>query len=233
MELLNINYYEALKVIKEYTNDYHVPIIEKRVHENNIIELPGRKLEQRHKDYLLKRNFDPDLLERKYKIRGTNHIDGLWKFRIIIPIYFKNQLVSFTSRAIYEDMEPRYLTLAKNKERICHKNILYNYDNCVKKHGKNSIILVEGLFDVMNLGDNTVCTFGTSVTSYQLQLLSEFDSIFIIFDPEEQAQKKALKLARNLAVLNKQVENLYIKDIEDPGAMTEEQVKELKEELGL
>jgi DNA primase len=231
-EILNINYYEYKKLINKYILEDYIPEIEERPYENNnnIITLPGGKLDKKHRDYLVSRNFDPDYLEYKYRLKGTLYLDGKWNHRIIIPIYYNNRLVSFTSRAIYDNMEPRYLTLAKRDEVICHKNILYNLKNCKK----DSIILItEGLLDVMRIGDNTTCTFGTSVTSSQLQILSKYSRIFILFDPELQAQKKALKLANNLSILGTEVINLNIPEIEDPGSMSEEQVKYLKEELNI
>ena len=126
------------------------------------ILLPGSKLERIHKNYLLKRGFDPEFLESKYGLRGTGPVDGDWSLRIIIPIFVDGKVVSFQGRAICKGIE-RYKTLEKDKSIVSAKETLYNIDNC---HLKN-VVVVEGPFDVMRLGDNVVGTLGTEMTQFQ------------------------------------------------------------------
>ena len=42
------------------------------------------------------------------------------------------------------------------------------------------------------MGNETVCTFGTSITKEQIKELSRFKKISFLFDPEREAQKKAV-----------------------------------------
>lgn len=106
----------------------------------------------------------------------------------------------------------------------------------VKPH-QGRVILVEGLFDMLNLYDNgfrnVLCTFGTNtVTSSKLQLLKllGISGIDIIFDPDE-AGIKAAEEIKELAeeeYFNTRVIKLK-KD--DPGAMGKESVLKLWDKL--
>tara|TARA_B100001939_G_scaffold291832_1_gene263760 strand:+ start:327 stop:1160 length:834 start_codon:yes stop_codon:yes gene_type:complete len=104
---------------------------------------------------------------------------------------------------------------------------------------QSSIVLVEGIFDVINLHDkgltNAVCCFGVkSVTVEKLQVLSVqgIERIDIFLDNDEAGQKGAeqIKLlceevdlaTRNIAFGNKHI---------DAGALTLDQVTKLKDRL--
>jgi hypothetical protein len=55
--------------------------------------------------------------------------------------------------------------------------------------------------------------------------------VFIVFDPEEAAQKRARQLAERVSALGSEVEILDIGGEEDPGDMDEKNVKKLRKEL--
>jgi DNA primase len=154
------------------------------------IELPNYPLSMQEKKYLLNRHFNPDELIEKYGIQGGGWV-GEWKNRIIIPIYLGGKLISWTSRTIIKDREPRYKFLSNEESVINPKLCFFNIDNCTN----NYVFLVEGLFDVMRLGQDTICGFGIVLVRAQIMYLSErFKKIFILFDNERQAQKKAKEI---------------------------------------
>jgi DNA primase len=70
-----------------------------------------------------------------------------------------------------------------------------------------SVILVEGIFDLAVLWQagfrNTTCAYGTHLTSFQFQQLSEEPHrvVYIVFDQDENqaGQRAARQLARHLA----------------------------------
>ncbi len=165
---------------------------------NETILVPGLKLDARHRRYLANRDFEVNYIERKFDLRGTMHY-GDYKFRIIIPIYFNGQIVSYQGRDITNKQHLRYKACAKKNEIIHHKEILYNYDNCtnVNKH----VMVVEGLFDVFRLGDDCVATFGTAFTDNQVKLLSKFKRVYTIYDAEDGAQESAEKIGFSIVCL--------------------------------
>ena len=104
---------------------------------------------------------------------------------------------------------------------------------------KGRIILVEGMFDVLNLHDkgltNAVCCFGVkNVTEEKLQVLSVsgVDGIDIFLDNDEAGQTGSAKIkelcekvglmTRNIAFGNKQI---------DAGALVQSQVDKLRTKL--
>ena len=229
-------------VIQQFTKAYpknvlekygHVPKAKKQIsiekNEVQSIVVPGGELQQCHKDYLTSRNFDSDWLRLKYKLKGTTY-DTDYPYRIIIPIIYGGRIVSYTSRDYTNKQKIRYKACSEDLEIIHHKHLLYNLDNCLHRKG----IMVEGLFDVFRLGNNSFASFGTSVTNEQLYLIKErFDLVYLLFDNETKAIQKAEHYADMLdSVGVKSI--LLIDDVPgDPGTYSEEKAMGLKADLGL
>lgn len=232
---LNISISETHKLLKSY--DY-IPkeTFEKKVAKAEHLDLPGYHLDENEKEYLRGRGFNVGYLESKFHIRGGG-IVGDWSYRILIPIYFNHVLVSWTGRSILpkdvikELGIPRYKNLSIEQSVINSKEIFFNLDNC---NGKE-VILVEGPMDVLKMGDQTVCSLGTSVTREQeLFLTNRFEKVYIAFDNEPAAQEKAKHLGMNLSSAGMKVEVVNIcEDFNknDPGELTEEEVRQIKKEL--
>jgi len=99
------------------------------------------------------------------------------------------------------------------------------------------VILVEGLFDLLNLWDNgfrnVLCCFGTrKVTKTKLHLLSMLgvSGIDIIFDPDEAGQEAAQSVRELAEELFFQVRNINLKNA-DPGELHPTRALKLKEKL--
>lgn len=150
-----------------------------------------------HKNYLRKRGFNPEELERTWGVQGTCNL-GEWKFRIIFPIYFKGELIGYQGRDWTGKAKLKYKT-AQNKDcKIPIKHVLYGYDKAIL----NRVILVEGVMDVWRLGPGAVGAFGTELTAAQMCLLSQYDQVGIMFDGgEPHTLEKANKIARELSMM--------------------------------
>ena len=232
---LNISISETHKLLESY--EYILKeTFEKKVAKAEHLDLPGYHLDENEKEYLRGRGFNVEYLESKFHIRGGG-IAGDWSYRILIPIYFNHVLVSWTGRSILpkdviEELGiPRYKNLSIEQSVINSKEIFFNLDNC---NGKE-VILVEGPMDVLKMGDQTVCSLGTSVTREQeLFLTKRFEKVYIAFDNEPAAQEKAKHLGMNLSSAGMKVEVVNIcEDFNknDPGELTEEEVRQIKKEL--
>ena len=103
---------------------------------------------------------------------------------------------------------------------------------------QNRVILVEGIFDCLNLWDNglknTVCCFGTQQMDwYKLSLLKlqGVQGIDIIFDGDE-AGVKASEQIKTLALeMELSVQIIKLRDGQDPGGFSPDQVRKLKAKL--
>lgn len=190
--------------------------------------LPGETpLKKIHIKYLEQRGFDPEYLEMKYFLRGTDHI-GQYKFRIVIPVVYNQKVVSFITRDATNQQEFRYMTCPGNMEIIEHKNILFNSDNCPGKRA----IGVEGVFDVFRIGDNCFGTFGTAFTPSQIKEMQRFEKVFLLYDTEPEAQEKAEKALYMLNSVGIDTELITL-DGGDPAEMSDDDVIHLKKDLRL
>ncbi len=212
--------------LQDYDGTSILQKIERKEARGIAIELPGGPLEDVHKKYLRKRGLNPDIMEGKYGLRGTT-FSGTFNYRIIIPLQFEGRIASFTSRDYTGLQELRYKTLSIEKSIIDPKALLFNQDFALE----NSIMVSEGPFDAFKLGDGAVATLGTSVTETQIRKMAMYENIYIVFDPEVQAQLRAKKLAERLAVLGKNVEIINIGGDKDPGDLDENSIKILRKEL--
>ena len=200
------------------------------------LDLPGYPLNDSEKAYLRQRGFDVDWVQSKFRLRGGG-LAGEWAQRIIIPVYYKRVLVSWTGRSllsrelIKELGVPRYKNLSIEQSVVNPKDVFFNMDNATKK----SVMIVEGPFDAMKMGDDCVCSLGTSVTDAQRLLLKErYEKVFVCFDNEPSAQEKARKLGMNLASVGMEVEVVNICEPfgkNDPGELENSEAAAIKKEL--
>lgn len=194
------------------------------------VELPGGcgPLTKKHKNYLEGRDFDADWLEEMYDLKGTGPV-GDYKHRIIAPITWDGNLVSYQGRDVTGKSGLKYKACCQDDEAMDHKNTLYGID-IVKGQ---SVIVVEGIADAWRLGPGSVATFGTSFKPTQVRMLKErFTRIFLLYDSEKTAQANARILAVQLASMGKEVEILHL-DQGDPGEMSQDDADNLMREVGL
>jgi len=186
---------------------------------------PNYPLSAPYKKYLNKRGFDADKLEQQWGLLQTGPVSFLdeisYARRIIIPIMWGGEMVSFQARDITGKSDLKYMACPKKREKIHHKNIVYGKQEILEN--SDAIIIVEGVTDVWRLGEQAVATFGIEFRMEQVLLLSKFDAdFFIVFDDEPQAQKQAKKLSTKLKTLGKRAHIISgIKD--DPGSMNQDE----------
>lgn len=190
------------------------------------------------REYLEKRGLDPKELYDKYGVRGGGLV-GEWRYRIMIPLILNGKVVSYIGRTILSKKRadelhiPRYKNLSKENSVVNSKDVLFNIDHC----RKDTIVLTEGCFDVFKLGDDFCCSLGTELTENQLKYLSEnYKKIYIMFDNEEEAQRKARKVGMKLVAMGADVEVVDCYSdfgVNDGGELNPSQVKTIREFLCL
>ena len=165
--------------------------------------------------------------------------DKEWDGRLVFPITdISNEIICFHGRYLYSKTSPKYMTKPE-KTRL-------PLFPAMPEIIAGSIILVEGLFDMLNLYDkgltNAVCCFGTQLTSksdknnfklknrfshYKMQGVS---SIYIMFDGDAAGNIGANKLYNALKD-NYIVETLTLEEGTDPGSLSIDDVNKIKEYL--
>lgn len=156
--------------------------------------------------------------------------------RIIFPIRdITNKIRVFLGRHTLSDASPRYLIYP------AHSSTPLSPIRVPK--GMNSIVLVEGIFDMLNCQDkglyNTVCTFGTNTLQKDTkEKLLPFKTqgitkIYLMFDGDE-AGKKAMKILEPLLLEQGfEVECIYLEEGQDPGELSQEYIDSIKEYINV
>ena len=206
------------------------------------LELPTDTFISAERKYLKSRGFNPSYLNEKYNVVGGG-MTGSWKYRIIIPLIVGGRIVSWTGRSILSKEEcerlkiPRYKNLSRDNSIYSKEDLFYNLDYS----SGDTVILTEGPFDVMRLGDkngysdNVICSLGTQMTQKQIMLLGQkYKKVFILFDNEPEAQNKARKFGIQISAIGVDVEvvDAYSDfNVKDGGECNQQQVDYIRKEL--
>lgn len=152
--------------------------------------------------------------------------------RIVFPIKdITGKTVVYVGRHMLSNGNPRYLNYpSKVQIPVFPAQI---------PAGHHSLVLVEGIFDMLNLYDkglkNVVCTFGTNTLQNDTKLkLLPFKAqgvthIFILFDGDEAGEKAAALLKPLIEACEFIVEIVKLPDGMDPGELDQENVDSIKE----
>tara|TARA_R100001082_G_C4321046_1_gene141136 strand:- start:7 stop:843 length:837 start_codon:yes stop_codon:yes gene_type:complete len=174
------------------------------------------------------RNIKPE----SYKhFEAFEHHETQFIGRVIFPIRdITGKIVAFNGRHTDYVAKVKYMIYPPKANLP-----LYPYS---VKPIKDRVILVEGIFDMLNLFDkglsNAICCFGTNnVDSNKLSILKMQGvmGVDIIFDGDR-AGREAAENVKILAGRLGLIPNIFpMEDNIDPGSLTEEQVKLLGEKL--
>ena len=174
---------------------------------------------------------------KTYKSIGaftTNSIDGM-ENRIVFPIKnIKGEIIIFIGRSLYNDFDPKY--------KIYPKDAQLSMYPLQPKIIDGSIILVEGIFDYLNLLDkgltNVVCIFGLGLANAKRQRqkrnlekllffkIQGVHTIYTLFDGDAPGREAAENF-RNFASSEFYVDSVDLPDGMDPGSMSKHDVDKL------
>ena len=237
-KILNLHMSQVRVLVKEYS----IKTSRGNVKKNRLegistkpLELPSYTLPltSRHKRYLKERGFRPTQLIKKWKLLSTGPFSKLdntiYKFRIVIPIYWNNILVSFQTRDYTgKNDKLRYIACTKEREKIHHKHIVYGLNLPKKKGGR--IIVVEGVVDAWRFRGYAVATFGIAYTVEQVSILRKsFDELIIMFDPDANAQIQARQLQIDL--ISRGCKATIVKLKKDPGELSQKEADNILKDL--
>lgn len=129
---------------------------------------------------------------------------GDFRYRIIIPVYYRGKLKGIVGRTFVVGIEPKY------KNSIGEK-VIYNLPDSPK----DTVVLTEGAFDALTLEKtlhkimDSGAVLGHSLTEKQVEQLEGYKKIILWPDPDILTNKAVLKgwmgMARQLEDADKQV----------------------------
>lgn len=153
---------------------------------------------------------------------------GKYVWRIIIPNRSNNgEGYNFWQGRWYHPIDNqnviRYLSAPGSHKSL----VLFNYYNCI---GLDSIIICEGPFSAMIAGRNAVCTFGKSVSPYQLKLLLDLSAREYIIAFDGDAVPEAVALSTTLSMeLGCRTKLVLLEHGEDPASIGHDNISRLIE----
>jgi DNA primase len=157
----------------------------------------------------------------------TNQVEKL-QDRIIFPIKdITGKTAVYVARHMLSNGNPRYINYpSKVQMPIFPAHVPAGY---------KSLVIVEGIFDMLNLYDkgltNVTCAFGTNtLQNNTVQKLLPFKAqgvthIYLMFDGDEAGEKAMFTLKPIIEECGFIVENIMLPDGSDPGELSEEDVK--------
>ena len=168
---------------------------------------------------------------RKFGAFYTDAVTEL-QDRIVFPITdISGKTVVYVARHTLSAGNPRYINYPRGVKIPVFPSVL--------EQPHTSIVLVEGIFDFLNVYDkgldNAICCFGTNtLTADTKAKLQPFKAqgvtkVFIMFDGDDAGRDAAYKLKPMIEEMELTVEIIKLEDGADPGELTQEYVDSLKE----
>jgi DNA primase len=144
---------------------------------------------------LIKNGFNNDqAIDSRLVTKTTNGYRDFFQNRITIPI-FTSHIVGFGGRSLDNKNNPKYLN-SPESDIFKKDHILFNFNNAsssITAGDFNSLILVEGFFDVIKLHQagfrNVIATMGTNLSVYHLkQIKSVTKELTLMYDGDKPGQ---------------------------------------------
>ena len=176
-----------------------------------------------HRRYLEGRGFDVDQLVNLWGIQATSILSKP-SWSVFIPIVYRGEFVSWTTRAIGANARTRYVSAKPSQEIYHHKDLLYGEDLC-----GTSIAVLEGPLDVWAVGPGATCTFGTNFTRAQVRKIANYPNRVICYDSTREGQMQARRLCQALAAFPGTTTNVVLdaKDAAETNTNERNQLKAL------
>lgn len=160
------------------------------------------------------------------------HEDDTYKDRIIFPIRdITGKVANFIARHVNTDAKPKYLIKPSGVS-------IHPYPIKLEQHSF-SIILVEGIFDMLNMYDkgarNVITVFGTQsmlsntrveLMPYKIQGVTK---VFILFDGDDAGITAANTLKPLVEECGFFAEIISLPEDKDPGELDEEEIRSIME----
>lgn len=229
--LANLDPSRARQMRDEYDQEFRLLPSKKTAARPRSVPAPlemGR-LGRRHLAYLEEERGirHPRTLALEWDLHGTKGSSGDWSWRVVAPIKdAAGRTLAYVGRSV-AGTKPKYRVTDDADCAADPKSFLYG----IEKATGDSAVVVEGPGDVWKCGAGFVATLGVDWHREQAEQLRRYERLFVMYDPEPGAQKKARELARWLSMFRptEVIGGLP----SDPGALDEEKVAEIRKELGL
>jgi len=229
MKLQRVNFNDAAMTITRFSRKSQLDT-QVEHHNKKQFKLPlgtyDEILEPQRK-YLIDRNFDPEFIQKKYGIKSIGPISTPgFANRILIPYFYGNQIVTYTSRDITNNNErERYRTCPEDIAIMNVDQLLYNIHTI-----RDIAVIVEGPTDVWRMGDNFAAMGSLVWNSERLILLKQCKQVFVWPDSGNREKNLWSILAHSIATIVPDVRFVELSE-GDPGDLDTVTVRNFRREI--
>jgi len=190
-------------------------------------------------------SFDPaevqNVFGARYCIRGQM-FSGVYDTTntIIFPMFFQQRVVGWQSRMLAEpeDLTDQYLSMNGFRRDDSGKwmrppkyftspgfpkgRVMFNFDLAIKT---DFIVICEGVFDAMAVGNSGVATLGKGVTDEQVKMIATYawnSHVIVLLDDD--AIEESLDLCMQLSRCVRRVTNVTLQGYHDAGDTPREEI---------
>ena len=181
-------------------------------------------LKYAHKRYLESRGYVWKSIQNMWRIQGIG-LSATHPWRIFIPVYFKNEMVSWTTRSISPTNKQRYLNASVKQESMDRTSLLYGEDYC-----RHAIVICEGALDAWRIGAGATALLGLNVSAKQIERILKYPMRIVCFDNQNEAQRRAKKLTDVLSLYDGETYNVQL-DSKDAGCATKKEIRQIRKLL--
>lgn len=172
-----------------------------------VLKLPkSAPMTSRHRQYLINRGFEPDVVETLWGVTGIGMETPRLRWRLLIPIHDPfGRVVSWTTRAIAKTSGLRYISASPDEESLPHKSLIYG-----AHLARHAVVVTEGPIDAWAIGPGAVGVFGVGYSAEQVAALARFPIRAVCFDADDAGRRRADKLCHELAQMPGITENIIL-----------------------
>lgn len=228
MEVFKVDRKGAKKVCHPFMNFFKDGFEKEMLEKVTKVKVPEEfttSFPKAHIKYLKKRHFGQEVIQR-FSLMACMFLTK-YRYRVIIPVFQDDRLVTFTARAIDKEQEPRYLHNPNENSVVHIKGTIYNLDLATKH-----TIICEGPTDVWRMGTSSVATFGTQYTNRQLRMLLKkgVEEVTILSDPDKGGLRMGETLESVLSFIGIKTNKYVLRD-RDPADLTDDEAYDLRREI--
>jgi hypothetical protein len=160
------------------------------VQESQLLNLAGEQLIEAA-EYLHARR-----IQNKYDFYLTADTSYNLHRRVIVPFYWRDQLIGYTARAVAPDVKPKY-----------HSNYEPNYvfNTNMQQPNAKFVLVVEGPFDAMAV--DGVATLSNDISETQAEIIEDLGrDIIVVPDFDRHVDKRGKEVWPGEALVNRAIE---------------------------
>jgi hypothetical protein len=183
-----------------------------------------------HRRYVKSRQFDPDYVYQLWQVGGIGpHSRDEIAYSLFLPIHDQDGVVvSWTTRKIVQTRGPRYYTANLDESAVNPGELLYG-----EHLAQHIIFICEGPLDAWVWGPGGVASLGVSYSEVQVARMAKFPIRVVVFDSAPDAQKRAVKLCRQLAPFPGETHRVQLETGSDPASADRAEIEAVRQHFGI